>query len=82
MFFLLCFSAHPNCILFITHGGLLSAIETIHYGVPIIGIPVYGDQFMNVNRAVDKGFAKVISLDHDTPAQLKAAIDDLLRNPR
>ncbi|XP_073959119.1 UDP-glucosyltransferase 2-like isoform X1 [Choristoneura fumiferana] len=74
--------AHPNCILFITHGGLLSTTETLHYGVPIIGIPVFGDQFINVNRAVHKGFAKVVSLGYDTPVHLKAAIDDMLGNPR
>ncbi|CAB3233302.1 unnamed protein product [Arctia plantaginis] len=35
--------AHPNCKLFISHGGLLSSIETIHFGVPIIGVPLLFD---------------------------------------
>lgn len=60
----------------------MSTTETIHYGVPIIGIPVFGDQFINVNRAAHKGFAKVVPLSYDTPVHLKVAIDEMLGNPR
>ncbi|KAL0868322.1 hypothetical protein ABMA27_007847 [Loxostege sticticalis] len=73
--------AHPNCVLFITHGGLLSLTETIHFGVPIIGIPMYGDQFLNTNRAVRKGFGKKVDLDWDFAKNLKAAIEEILGNP-
>ncbi|XP_049885624.1 UDP-glucosyltransferase 2-like [Pectinophora gossypiella] len=74
--------AHPNCVLFITHGGLLSTTEAIHFGVPIIGVPMFGDQFINVDRAVNKGFAKRVDLDFETPVNLKTAIEDILQNPR
>lgn len=40
-------SGHPNIKAFITHGGLLGALEAVHCGVPMIIIPQYGDQFMN-----------------------------------
>ncbi|XP_028179413.1 UDP-glucuronosyltransferase 2B2-like [Ostrinia furnacalis] len=74
--------AHPNCILFITHGGLLSTTETIHFGKPIIGIPVFGDQFVNVNRAVAKGFAKRVDLSYDMADELEAAIKDIIQDPK
>lgn len=57
-------------------------METTYYGVPIIGIPMFADQFNNVNTAVQKGFAKRVDLDLETPVNLKAAIDDILGNPR
>jgi glucuronosyltransferase len=36
--------AHDNVKLFVTHGGLLSCIESIYRGKPVVGIPVFGDQ--------------------------------------
>ncbi|KAJ0172132.1 hypothetical protein K1T71_012105 [Dendrolimus kikuchii] len=74
--------SHPNCVLFITHGGLLSTTETIHFGVPIIGIPVFADQFINVNVAVQKGLAKKVDLSYTMAGDLKAAIIDILSDPK
>ncbi|XP_028025330.1 UDP-glucuronosyltransferase 2B2-like [Bombyx mandarina] len=74
--------AHPNCILFITHGGLLSTTETLHYGVPIIGIPIFGDQAMNVKKAVHKGIGLEVKFGSDTPKNLKAAINEVLSNQK
>ncbi|KAL0820068.1 hypothetical protein ABMA28_006013 [Loxostege sticticalis] len=74
--------AHPKCVLFITHGGLLSTTETIHYGKPIIGIPVFADQFINVERAVAKGFAKRVDLSMTMADQLKSAINEILQDPK
>ncbi|GBP42170.1 UDP-glucuronosyltransferase 2B15 [Eumeta japonica] len=72
--------AHPNCVLFITHGGLLSITETVHFGVPIIGIPVFADQFVNVDVAVSRGFARRVDLSHDIAKYLKEAIHEVLGN--
>uniref|UniRef100_T1H5D9 UDP-glucuronosyltransferase n=1 Tax=Megaselia scalaris TaxID=36166 RepID=T1H5D9_MEGSC len=51
--------AHPNVIAFITHGGLLSTTESIYHGVPIIGIPMFGDQFLNMAQAVNGGYGLI-----------------------
>jgi UDP:flavonoid glycosyltransferase YjiC (YdhE family) len=75
-------SAHPNCVLFITHGGLLSITETIHFGKPIIGIPVFADQFTNIERAVKRGFGRKVPLTFTMAADLKVAINEILSNPR
>ncbi|XP_026332312.1 UDP-glucuronosyltransferase 2B4-like [Hyposmocoma kahamanoa] len=74
--------AHPKTILFVTHGGLLSTTETVHFGVPIIGIPVFADQFNNVDRAVNKGFAKRVDLTYTIADDLKVAIVEITSNPR
>jgi hypothetical protein len=39
---------HPNVKLFITHGGLLSTTEAAYAAVPVLGIPVFGDQKVNM----------------------------------
>ncbi|CAG4959437.1 unnamed protein product [Colias eurytheme] len=74
--------AHPNCVLFITHGGLLSTTEALHFGVPIIGIPMFADQALNVKRAQSKGFAIKVTFDNEVPDNLKAAITEILGNPK
>ncbi|XP_063896948.1 UDP-glucosyltransferase 2 [Helicoverpa armigera] len=74
--------AHPNVKIFITHGGLLSSMEAIHFGVPIIGVPVFFDQFTNINKAVINGYALRVNLNYDLPKGLSAAIDVMLNDDR
>ncbi|CAH0402439.1 unnamed protein product [Chilo suppressalis] len=74
--------AHPNCLLFITHGGQLSSTESIHYGVPIIGIPIFFDQFVNINKAVAKGYAIKVPLNYELPNNLGVAIQTIIFNPK
>ena len=38
--------AHENVKLFVTHGGLLSCIESIYRAKPVVGIPIFGDQMV------------------------------------
>uniref|UniRef100_A0A2A4J325 Glucuronosyltransferase n=1 Tax=Heliothis virescens TaxID=7102 RepID=A0A2A4J325_HELVI len=74
--------AHPNLKMFITHGGLLSSLEAVHFGVPIIGVPVFFDQFTNINKAVVNGFALRVNLDYDLPNGLRSAIKVMLNDNR
>ncbi|XP_075985048.1 UDP-glucosyltransferase 2-like isoform X1 [Anticarsia gemmatalis] len=73
--------AHPNCILFISHGGLLSVTETVHFGVPMIGIPGFYDQFVNTKRAVNKGFAVKVDMTYNVVEDLKVAVEEMISNP-
>ncbi|XP_023293697.2 UDP-glucosyltransferase 2-like [Lucilia cuprina] len=74
--------AHPNVKLFISHGGFLSTTETIFHGKPILGIPVFGDQPMNVNNAVKSGYALSLKLHEITKESFKSSIMELLTNDR
>nr|ANI22000.1 UDP-glycosyltransferase 40D3 [Spodoptera exigua] len=74
--------SHPNLAVFVTHGGLLSTTEAVHFGVPIIGIPVFADQFMNVAKSVNRGFALRVDLSYSLAAELKDAINEVTSNPR
>nr|CAD7433133.1 unnamed protein product [Timema monikensis] len=57
-------SGHPNIRVFISHGGQLSTIESVHCGVPMIVIPVYGDQPVNAGAVAAAGMA--LRLDYHT----------------
>lgn len=74
--------AHPNVKAFVTHGGLLSTTETIHFGIPIIGIPLFGDQCLNMAYAERAGFGIKIDLNDLNEARLYSAVDDILNNTK
>lgn len=50
--------------MFITQGGLQSIEEAIVYEVPILGIPLFGDQFHNIKRVAHLGIG--IELNFET----------------
>ncbi|XP_041988993.1 UDP-glucosyltransferase 2-like [Aricia agestis] len=72
--------AHPNIKLFITHGGLLSIIESLQYGVPILAVPVYGDQPSNANRAAKDGYGLRVDFSEDMADKLDIAIREIMSN--
>nr|AHY99684.1 UDP-glycosyltransferase 40U1 [Spodoptera littoralis] len=74
--------SHPKLAVFITHGGLLSTIESVHFGIPIIGIPVLADQHMNIKKAVRNGFALKVDLSYTMADQLKKAIIEVTSNSK
>jgi len=48
---------HINCKLFISHGGIHSIMESIAAGIPIIGFPVFGDQYQNLKTSQNNKIA-------------------------
>ncbi|XP_055609265.1 UDP-glycosyltransferase UGT5-like [Uranotaenia lowii] len=73
--------AHPNVKVFITHGGLLGSTESIFHGKPMIGIPIFGDQMMNVQKAVQAGYSVFLDYDDISEQTVSAAINEVLNNP-
>lgn len=61
---------------------MLSNIESIHYGVPMVGIPIVGDQKMNVARSVQKGIAVHLPFQELSEESLSAALKEILNNPK
>ncbi|KAH8269748.1 hypothetical protein KR018_009818 [Drosophila ironensis] len=49
--------AHANLKLFFSHGGLMGTTEAVSSGVPIVGMPIYGDQSLNIAALVQRGMA-------------------------
>lgn len=75
-------SAHPNLKLFITHGGLMGTLEAVNRGVPMIMIPLFGDQFRNSAAVSEKGAAIVLDYFELTESKLAQAIDKILNDKR
>ncbi|KAG8332804.1 UDP-glucuronosyltransferase 1-1 [Homalodisca vitripennis] len=73
---------HPNCVAFITHGGLNSQLEAIHSGVPTVGIPFYIDQPYNVKFNEHKGIGIKIDLKDLTEKILHSALSSVLKNQK
>lgn len=75
--------AHKNTKVFITHGGLLSTLEALRYGVPLIAVPVFGDQPSNAARAVRAGYAVKVEFEPATIADgLRTALKEILSSDR
>lgn len=72
--------AHPNVRLFITHGGLLSTTEAVYHGVPVIGIPIFGDQHLNMARSESNGFALTVEYKNLTETSFSWALTEMLNN--
>lgn len=74
--------AHPNVKLFITHGGLLSTTESIYHGKPLIGIPLFGDQFVNMAEAEKGGYGLVAKFDLLTSEYFTEIINRMLNDQK
>ncbi|XP_055538419.1 UDP-glucosyltransferase 2-like [Wyeomyia smithii] len=72
--------AQKNVRLFITHGGLGGVAEAQYHGVPLVGIPFFGDQQGNLQKVQKEGWAVVLEYVDLTEQKFSAAIDEVLRN--
>ncbi|CAG7833891.1 unnamed protein product [Allacma fusca] len=73
---------HPNIKLFISHGGLLSTQEAAYHGVPVLGIPMFGDQDLNVKQAATHGYAVMLEILDLTEELLEDRLNTILNDPR
>uniref|UniRef100_A0A1Q3FQK2 Putative udp-glucoronosyl and udp-glucosyl transferase n=1 Tax=Culex tarsalis TaxID=7177 RepID=A0A1Q3FQK2_CULTA len=72
--------AHKNVRLFITHGGLGGIAEAQYHGVPLVGMPMFGDQPHNMERVKDEGWALVVPFAELTEPVLTDAVNEVLHN--
>jgi glucuronosyltransferase len=68
--------------LFITHGGLLSTQEASYNGVPLVGIPMMGDQLMNVLHSENLGYAVSLPYATVTKEAVLSAVKKILSDPK
>lgn len=74
--------AHKNVKLFVTHGGLLSTTESVFWGKPVVGIPFFFDQHLNMHLAEQKGFGISVPIEDLTAEKMAMAVRKVLGDPR
>uniref|UniRef100_S4RFL6 Si:ch73-334d15.1 n=1 Tax=Petromyzon marinus TaxID=7757 RepID=S4RFL6_PETMA len=76
--------AHGATRAFVSHGGEGGVYEAIRHGVPLLGMPMYGDQHDNVARLVERGAALSLGgrLHALTSDEFLAPLRRLLDEPR
>ncbi|XP_053685917.1 UDP-glucosyltransferase 2-like [Sabethes cyaneus] len=72
--------AHKNVRLFITHGGLGGVAEAQYHGIPMVGIPFFGDQRGNLLQVKKAGWAVMLEFADLTEQTFTEAIKEVLEN--
>uniref|UniRef100_A0A8C6MRT6 glucuronosyltransferase n=1 Tax=Mus spicilegus TaxID=10103 RepID=A0A8C6MRT6_MUSSI len=72
---------HPKTKAFITHGGANGLYEAIHHGIPMIGIPLFGEQHDNIAHMVAKGAAVTLNIRTMSRSDLLNALEEVIDNP-
>ncbi|MEU7853739.1 glycosyltransferase [Nonomuraea sp. NPDC049141] len=68
----------PLCDLVITHGGNNTTTEALHFGKPMILLPLFWDQYDNAQRVDELGYGVRLSTYAFTDEELTGALDRLL----
>nr|WP_236715036.1 glycosyltransferase [Nonomuraea pusilla] len=68
----------PLCDLVITHGGNNTTTEAIHFGKPMILLPLFWDQYDNAQRVHELGYGVRLSTYGFTDDELTGAVERLL----
>ena len=71
---------HASTKLFISHCGNNAQYEALYHSVPIICLPIFGDQHYNALRIHRKGLGPFLNMAEFTAENLVSTIDELLRN--
>ncbi|CAG4945800.1 unnamed protein product [Parnassius apollo] len=62
--------AHPNVVAFYSHCGLLGTTEALYHGVPVLAMPIFGDQPANAAAVEESGLGVQIELKDITKESL------------
>ncbi|XP_042344153.1 UDP-glucuronosyltransferase 2A1-like isoform X1 [Plectropomus leopardus] len=71
---------HPKTRAFITHGGTNGIYEAIYHGVPMVGIPMFGDQPENMFHMKAKGVAVITDLNFMKTEDLRDAVNTVIND--
>ncbi|MCZ3388393.1 MAG: glycosyl transferase [Actinomycetia bacterium] len=71
-------SLMPLVDLVITHGGNNTTTEALHFGKPMVLLPLFWDQYDNAQRMDELGFGRRLSTYAFVDGELAGAVDGLL----
>ena len=74
--------AHPKTRAFVSHVGHNSLYEAAYRGVPLVAIPLFGDQRSNAKKAEHFGLALEVDLKKTNTEKLFETIEKVIHEPR
>lgn len=78
----LCVLAHPGVRAFITHAGSHGLFEGLCHSVPMVMLPISGDQPDNAQKMASKGVGVVLDLFSITTESLLQGLNDVINDTR
>ncbi|XP_047517095.1 UDP-glucosyltransferase 2-like [Pieris napi] len=69
---------HPKTLAFLSHAGMGGTTEAIHFGVPVVAMPVLGDQPSNAAAIEESGLGVQLQIEDLTKDNLIAAFKKVL----
>nr|QVG59860.1 UDP-glucuronosyltransferase [Nilaparvata lugens] len=72
--------AHPKTRIFISQVGLQSMQEATHYGVPILGVPLFADQDFNARKLMQAGAGRAVDFHYVAFENIYENLKELLTN--
>lgn len=74
--------AHPKVNVFVSHGGLLSLQESLYHVIPIVALPIFGDQERVAAHLHNKGYGRWLEWEDLDVDLLLEAIHDVSNNTK
>lgn len=84
IYYYICFipTAHPKTRAFITHGGSHGVYEGICNGVPMVLMPLFGDQMDNAMRVESRGAGVTLNILEMTSKDIADALNTVINDIR
>ncbi|KAM9450219.1 2-hydroxyacylsphingosine 1-beta-galactosyltransferase [Clarias gariepinus] len=73
---------HKNTRAFLSHGGLNSIYEAMYHGVPVVGVPLFGDHYDTMTRVQAKGMGIMLEWKKMSEEDLYTAMLNVLTDSR
>nr|CAD7433258.1 unnamed protein product [Timema monikensis] len=74
--------SHTKVLAYMSHCGNLGSLEAASAGVPVVGLPMYGDQFNNARSLEQAGMAVILRYGDVTKSTVLQALRAVLDHPR
>ncbi|XP_030650066.1 UDP-glucuronosyltransferase 2C1-like [Chanos chanos] len=72
---------HQKTRVFVSHGGTNGVQEAIYHGIPVVGLPLFFDQYDNLLRLKERRSAKILSLRTINKSIFLQALQEVLHEP-